>query len=461
MTDPRGLSQRLDFCLRVGEMLMSSGAGAADVAATMRSLAAALDVDDPQVDITFTSLSMGVQARDVATPIVQMRMVHHRELDYEDLTSVDHLVRAVVAGTVELTEARLELARIVASGHARPRWSITLGWGVMGGAMALMLGGNAAVVAVAAVSAVCIDRFQHAMSRNRMPNFYQQIGGGAIATVLAAAGTRLAEVNVHLDAALVVAASIIMLLAGVGFMGAVQDALSGYYVTGSARGMEAMLATVGIIAGVSGGLAIATVLGIGLPELNTREFDLASLSTAAVGAAVGAAAFGWSAYAPKRILAPIGLLAGLAMVAAQLVEEGGFGRAWSVAVAAFLVGVGSYAISGRLRVPPLITAVSAMVPLLPGLSIYQGLFLLAEEGGQRVGAGLLSLFTAVSVAIALAAGVILGEYVAQPVRREARRVESRLAGPRLVGVNRVARPRRSRRQRSGRRAEPESSPGEG
>ena len=46
---------------------------------------------------------------------------------------------------------------------------------------------------------------------------------------------------------------------------------------------------------------------------------------------------------------------------------------------------------------------------------------------------MLALVTAGSVALALAAGVILGEYVAQPLKREARRLESRLAGPRLVG----------------------------
>ena len=50
---------------------------------------------------------------------------------------------------------------------------------------------------------------------------------------------------------------------------------------------------------------------------------------------------------------------------------------------------------------------------------------------------------------ALAAGVILGEYVAQPVMREARRVEARLAGPRLVGVTRVRRRRRGGGGRSG------------
>jgi hypothetical protein len=47
-----------------------------------------------------------------------------------------------------------------------------------------------------------------------------------------------------------------------------------------------------------------------------------------------------------------------------------------------------------------------------------------------------------ATAIALASGVILGQYVAQPLRREARRLENRLAGPRLVGPLRVRAARR-------------------
>ena len=43
--------------------------------------------------------------------------------------------------------------------------------------------------------------------------------------------------------------------------------------------------------------------------------------------------------------------------------------------------------------------------------------------------------------------MILGEYVAQPVKRKARRLEYRLAGPRLVGPSRV-RGRRGRRSRA-------------
>jgi len=114
------------------------------------------------------------------------------------------------------------------------------------------------------------------------------------------------------------------------------------------------------------------------------------------------------------------------------VEAQDLGRAWAAATAAVMIVVVSYAVAGRIRVPPLVVVVPAIVPLLPGLSIYRGLTLLATGGN-----GILSLMNAVAIAIALAAGVLLGEHFAQPLKREARRLENRLAGPRLVGLLRA------------------------
>ena len=87
--------------------------------------------------------------------------------------------------------------------------------------------------------------------------------------------------------------------------------------------------------------------------------------------------------------------------------------------------------------------VSGIVPLLPGLSIYRGLSLLGADDYS----GILQMITAAAIAISLAAGVILGEYVAQPLRREARRLEQRLAGPRLVGPLRARAVRKAAKAR--------------
>ena len=446
MPATRELNLTLDLCLRIGELLLSSGAGAADVTATMQAIAWRYGVRHPETDVTFTSLSMSHQEDPEEPPVVLIRQVKQRDIDYEDLTLVDHLVRDVLHGDVDVTDARSRLARIVSSGHVLPRWAATVGWGVMAAGVGLQLGGGPAVVVLAFAAAVAIDLLQTAMARRRIPFFYRQVAGGGVATLMAvlAASTWL-----DVDPSLVVTANIVMLLAGIGFMGALQDALSGFYVTAGARLTEALLATAGIIAGVSGGLTVADLVGVDVGRIEPGASDLKELSVMAVGAAVCAAAFAFASYAPRRTLVPVGLVAAAAMVISQSVGLGGVGSTWSTALAAFFVGLVSFGVAARLRVPPLVVIVPAVVPMLPGLSIYRALSLLTE-GDTETSAGLLAMVTAVSIALALASGVILGEYVAQPLRREARRLESRLAGPRLVGPLRVTRVRRQSSAPAGR-----------
>ncbi len=445
MLEARELNLTLDFCLRVGELLLSSGAGAADVTATMQALSWQLGVRNPEVDVTFTSLSMSYQPDPELPAFVLIRQVKQREIDYEDLTLVDHLVRDVLRGDVDLKDARGRLARIVSSGHVLPRWAATLGWGAMCAGVGLQLGGGWEVVTIAFVAAVCIDRLQLVMARRRLPFFYLQVAGGGVATLIA---VLVAATPMDLDPSVVVTANIIMLLAGIGFMGALQDALSGFYVTAGARLTEAMLATAGIIAGVGGGLELGDMLGVDVGRLEPGAVvDLKQASAAAIGAAICAASFAFASYAPRRVLVTIGLVAAIAMLISQSVDVSGVGRAWPTAFAAFFVGLVSYGVAARLRVPPLVVVVPAVVPMLPGLSIYRGLSLLSE-GGASTSEGLLALFTAGAVALALASGVILGEYVAQPLKREARKLESRLAGPRLVGPLRVKPRRRGRLRRT-------------
>lgn len=443
--DVREVNLGLDFCLRVGDMLLSSGAGAADVTATMQTLAYHLGLRGADIDVTFTSLSMSWQESPEEVPLLATRQVRQRVIDYDHLTRVDHLIRAFLRDEVTLKEARAALARITSAGHDRPRWAITLAWGLMCAGVSIQLGGGPVVVALAFVASAVIDRLQLQISRRRIPTFYQQVAGGGVATLIALAA---AATPLDVDVSLVVTANIIMLLAGIGFMGALQDALTGFYITATARLTEAMLATAGIIGGVSGGLSLAGALGVEIPQLDPGRSDLQSLSMLAVGSALCAGAFAYASYAPSRILVPIAVVAAVAIGISQSVEFPGIGRTWSTAMAALFVGLVSYTVAGRMRVPPLVVVVSAVVPMLPGLSIYRGLTLLAE-GGAYTSAGLLAMVTAASVAIALSSGVILGEYVAQPLKREARKVENRLAGPRLVGPVRGATSRSRRRSRRG------------
>ena len=428
----RDIFKTLDLALRIGEVLLSSGAGAADVTATMLNVTHALGLRGVVADVTFTALALHQQTGLDEPASVQVRRVTHREIDYEDLTLVDHLVRDLVDGRTDRDEARSALARIVSSGHRRPRWAVNLGWGAVGAGTALLLGGGIVITAVAFCAAVAIDRIQRAMTVRRLPVFYQQVAGGLFATLLAAG---IAATGLDVEPSLVVTASIVMLLAGIGFVGATQDALSGFPLTAGARSLEAMLATAGIIAGVSGGFDLAGALGVDLGRLDPGVYEAASPGMLTLGAAVASAAFAFSSYAPGRALVPVALVGALASLTYNL-TVGAVAPAWSTAVAATTIGVVSYSVAGRIRVPPLVVVMCGVVPLLPGLATYRGLAELAL--GQ--GGGTLSLVAAAATAIGLASGAILGQYVAQPLKREARRLETRLSGPRLVGPLRARRP---------------------
>jgi uncharacterized membrane protein YjjB (DUF3815 family) len=164
----------------------------------------------------------------------------------------------------------------------------------------------------------------------------------------------------------------------------------------------------------------------------------------AFGAGLAAAAFAFACYAPLRSLLPIAAIAALGAAVWYLLGIQEAGPAWASAAAAVMIGLVSYSVAGRVRVPPLVVVVPAIVPLLPGLSIYRGLALMSAGDSY----GIIALATAAAVAIALASGVILGEYIAQPLKREVRRLEDRLSGPRLVGPIRARAVKRQKQQAS-------------
>jgi uncharacterized membrane protein YjjP (DUF1212 family) len=446
-SDAREINAIMDLALRIGELLLSSGAGASDVSAAMNNVAWACGVRGFTADVTFTALTMAQQPSPEEPALIQIRQVRYREVDYGDLTEVDQLIRDVVAGEVDRREAATRLNRISSTGHARPRWLVTLALGVMGGGVGMLLGGDWVVVLLAAVAAVLVEAIQRQLRRRRLPGFYQQVAGGLLATLIAVG---VAATPAEVSPSLVISSSIVMLLAGVNFLGAIQDALTGFPLTASARILEAFLATAGVVAGVSGGLQVADVFGVDLGPVDPGAYSTAATPVMMVGGAIAAAAYAFSTHAPIRSLLPIAVVAGVGVGVYAVVLERGFGIAWSSALAALLLGLASYPVASRVRIPSLVVVAAGITPLLPGLSIYRGLSLLATSASGA----LLAMATAGAIAIALSSGAILGEYLAQPIKREARRLEGRLAGPRLVGPHTV-RAVRGVRRRTRKRAEPD------
>lgn len=403
----------VDLALEIGEVQLAAGASAAQVTTTVESVMHAYGLLSCAVDVTYTSLTASWRSP-VGGAATQLRVVRQRSQDYTRLVSVNALVRRILRDECTPTEAGDLLTEILAASHPYRRRLAVGAWGAMAAGVAVTFGAKAHVAAASFIVAVVIYLVTHQAAKLNLPPFLSQFAGGAVA-VTGAAGTAavLAHFSVPAWPALIVVSGIIILLAGVTFVGAIADALTGFYVTSSARVMEVLLLTGGLLAGVSLGLDLAARAGVtfAMQPPTTLTPHVPTMLTAA---GVTAAAYAYACYAPKRAVLPAFLAGAIAQLVSYALTNAGVPAAWTAAVAALAVGFFAHTCAGLLRIPGLVTTAAGIIPLLPGLMIYRGLGQLSDPDDSG---GVVTLLTAAAVAAAIAAGVQLGERLAYPVHR--------------------------------------------
>jgi len=410
---------------------MSSGAGASDATATIIAVANAYGMPHCEVDVIFTSITVACHRGVDLPPVTSLRVVRSRSLDYTRLALVERLVRDITRGRVTAREAHSELDRITSAPHPYPRWFATAAYAGMAAAITILIGGDALVAVFAAAITAVIDRIGRLLNRRALPFFFQQMVGGALATGCALAIVASGALPEEVKPTLMVAAAITVLLSGLSFVSTVQDAITGYNVTAAGRTVEVSLMTAGLIAGVVIALNVAVKMGLpSVPLADQLSPSVLRLPLQTVAGGAAAACFALASYATPRAVVVAGVAGAAGAAGYSALVLTGIGSIASSAIAATVIGFAGGVISRRLRIPPLVIAVAGMVPLLPGLTVYRALFELAVE---RTNLGLSTLMVATSIALALAAGVVLGEYLAQPVRYGLGRLERRLSGPRLSG----------------------------
>ncbi|MGH3920680.1 MAG: threonine/serine ThrE exporter family protein, partial [Pseudonocardiaceae bacterium] len=375
-------------------------------------------------------------------PVTTTRVVRFRSLDYTRLAALDQLVLRIAHRELTAGQAYGELEALLASTHAYPRWVATVAWAGMAASLAVVIGislgffdsdfeffgAGFGLAAVAAAVTALVDRIGRVLNRRSLPFFFQQVvGAGVVTTVSVGLAGLLPD---GLSPALVLAAGLTVLLSGLSVVGTAQDALTGFYVTAAGRAFEVALMTTGLVVGVVLALQVGDKLQVDLTPPAFPAPDLSDLMYQVPAAALTAMFFALACYAPPRALlgAALGGLTSFTVYGLALFAD--LGPTASSGLGAIVVGFVGRVVSRRLRLPPLVMAVAGIAPLLPGLTTYRGLLQLAVDDNP---AGLLTLLSAAGIGLALAAGVVLGEFLAQPVRTGLGRLERRLVSPRLAG----------------------------
>ncbi|RKT52222.1 uncharacterized membrane protein YjjP (DUF1212 family) [Saccharothrix australiensis] len=427
----------LDLALRVGEVQLASGASAADVTATVIAVADAYGLPRTEVDVIYTSITVSCHRGTEAAPITSLRVVRSRGSDYTRLAAVEDLIRRITANRIKAEDAYAELDRISKQPHPYPRWVATLAWAGMAAAVAFLVGGGAVLAVLAALVTAMIDRVGRILNRRALPFFFQQVVGGALAsaTALALHATHLLP---NVRPSLLIATGIVVLLSGLSLVGTVQDAITGYNVTAAGRTVEIALLTAGLITGIALTLRAGVQFGVRTSAADPLPPLISDVPMQFAAGAATSAFFALAAYAQPRALLIAAAAGAVGTASYGLLALTGTNAIACAAVAATVVGFGGAVVSRRLRTPPLVVAVAGMVPLLPGWTTYRGLYQLTIDGDA---AGLSTLVLAAGTALALASGVVLGEFLGRPVRSGLSRLERKLAGPRLSGPLRPARRR--------------------
>ncbi len=404
-----GVPRVLDLTLRIGELLLAGGEGAEDVEAAMFAVCRSYGLDRCEPNVTFTLLSISYQPSLVDDPVTASRTVRRRGTDYTRLAAVFRLVDDLSdpETAISLEEAYRRLAEIRRNRHPYPGWALTGASGLLAGAASVLVGGDLIVFVAAALGAMLGDRLAWLCAGRGLPEFYQFL---VAAMPPAAIGVALTLTHVDVAASAVITGGLFALLPGRALVAGVQDGLTGFYITASARLLEVMYFFVGIVIGVLVVLYFGVKVGAQLdPDaaLNLAERPVAQI----VASMLLSLTFAVLLQQERSTVLWVTLNGGVAWsVYGAMHYPGGLSPVASTAVAAGLVGLFGQLLSRYRFASALPYTTAAIGPLMPGSATYFGLLSIAQNNVDK---GLVSLAKAASLAMAIAIGVNLGSEISR------------------------------------------------
>lgn len=409
----------IDLCLRAGESMLATGASAADVVATVLRISTAYGVSGMHVDITFTSITVSVHRGEDEDPVSVMRIVRVRTTDYTRLQNVYWLIDDITGpgSSLSVNDARGRLNAILTSPRPYRRWVVVTGKAILAGGVVVMFNVSAVLVLVAAVTAIISDAIGRRLDKWSVPAFFTQMTAAAVTTAIAVFIFWLRSVGIDIPGSnhptVIVISGIIMLLSGIGLTSSARDAIDGYYVTATARGMEVIMLTLGLAVGISVVLGVSLRMGVPV-TVATSLGDGISLVPGMAGAALIGAGFALISYMRLRLVPLMAIAAAVVFAVYALVLPSAPQPGFAPAVAGVAAGFIGYLIYRWLKVPEGATAMAGIIPLIPGLAVYRAIYALMGSEDGAVNA-FPAMVLALATGIGLAAGTAIGSFVARRI----------------------------------------------
>lgn len=376
------------LAMRAAEMMLSSGATANRTTRLVLSICRNYGLP-AQVDITYTRIMVSYEPSVASDPITVMRMVAPGGIDYDRLTRVENLISRMGPDELALDVIADRLRHIRHDPGSYRLWVLHACAALMGGGVAMLLGGNQADVLLAMLTTFGVEAVRNAMTQRGLNTFFTQAAAASVAALVGLAvmtgRANLPETLQQASPGLVVAAGMVPLLAGLGIVTTAGDAIDAYYMSAGSRLVEVVVLTSGIVLGLLATLSLGLWLGVPSYLAPIGGFTAGS-ATQLVSAGLISAAFGVLCnMGPRSTLAAmgIGLVAQLAYMTSVVATTSTPARS---TLAALVIGALARLLTTPLRIPMVALISTGVAPLMPGLLLYRGIFAMVSEmpGGGAI-----------------------------------------------------------------------------
>ncbi len=425
------------LAMTVADQLLSMGAAASDVVHMALGVTNTYCKRRVHIDISHTLLTVSQDRGIDREPLTIIRTITPRTTNYQTIQQVQSLAVRARDRKISLAAAEKELDEILTNTRQYPSWVSHVAGGGISAGVSFMYDASATIIVLAFIVGVLANMIIMRLWKIGMPSFFVQILTAFFVTASAAILTwsvnhGYLDTIAYVNPTYIIVGGIVLLVAGLMIVSAFQDAIDEYYITASARLLKVAMLTGGIVMGVAIGLYFAKLLGITLAATPDR-LALSSISYQYIGAAVIAASFALGNHARFVGIILAGATGILGYYSSLLALEFGMGIIPASGFAAAIIGYMSTVISRAWRVPSIATISAGIIPLVPGLSLYNGLMETVQNvpGSAEFNDGTTMLLRALLIAVAIAAGASFGNIVGRPVRRKLVQLHNRLPRRRL------------------------------
>lgn len=405
----------------VSDVLLSMLMPASEVASAGITICERFCARPVNVDVTSTLLTFSQERTGSETPYTLARPVTPRGLNNMTIQAISQVVADVDAGRCDLDEAERRVREVIVRPRRIPWWAYPVSAGGVSAGVVPLFSTSLFSTLLTFIAGVITERVLIFLLRHRAPAFFAQAGAALVLTLLASGMTQVASTFnwPPVDARMVIVGGVVMLLVGLMFVGAFQDAIDEFYVTASARLLKVIMLTAGIVTGILAGVAVARWAGLAVDvtldplPMNTPVW----LST--IGAALIAGMYCWYCQSTSTAIAFAAGVGAVIWWVFLLLWHSGVHMVAAVFLAAILAGLAGALINRRWGIPGSAITTAGIVTMVPGIMLFTGLLQLVNypPGHPRFSEALSTLTVALGIGLGIAAGASLGLSIGRPLRR--------------------------------------------